>query len=97
MTACLPVYAYESAITAIGFDKSKVVTVGNYSYIPLNLQGVPDSHSRTILTVLDSFQKTQGVKIISFQIEKEQYTGHLGASNWVYGIWVTHESSRTEK
>jgi len=66
-------------------DLSLGTTVGNHTYLPLNLKGPPDNHVQEILQVLDTFEKAHPeLEVTSWSAETSQQ------SNFTYGLWVNH-------
>ncbi|MBI2450107.1 MAG: hypothetical protein HYV47_01065 [Candidatus Nealsonbacteria bacterium] len=71
------------------YDMSVVQTIGNRSYIPLNISGNPSEHISTILGVLTAFENAHPeLEIVSWYIEKQQKA--YITSNYIFGIWVDH-------
>lgn len=69
------------------YDLSVVVTVGNHSYIPLNLSGPASMHTTEILGVVDAFEKAHSELVVGgFDVESRQdeMNSHLN------GVWVHH-------
>lgn len=63
------------------------ITVGNHTYLPLNIKGNPNEHVQEILEVLESFEKKYpGLEVISWNIEKIQ-SGYVTTA-YIFGIWV---------
>ena len=69
-----------------------VKTLGNFSYIPLNLEGRADKNERYILTALDVFETSSGFEIVSFQVEKKDDT--YNRQPFTYGIFVHHKPKK---
>lgn len=95
-----PVYAAapESVIVGIQGDNifinfQVVKTEGNWSYIPLNLQGTPDFNQVYVLRVLNTFQTHKPYEVISFQVQYRnlEYDRGGSISPYTYGIWVHHK------
>lgn len=75
-------------------DFSWVITLGNHSYVPLNLMGNPAGNAQSILRVLQAFEMEHiGWQIVNWHIEKQQAGGMrlLDSRDYVYGIWIDHE------
>lgn len=73
----------------IEIDFSEVITVGNHSYIPLNIHDArPADRTHDILVILDKFEKIHPeLEITSWSIEKQEgvyMPGHI------FGLWVNH-------
>jgi len=87
---------YPSVITDAGtFNFSSAKTVGNRTFIPLNVRGEPakSENVRLILDVLNEFEKAYpNLKVTDWKIEKQQYT--VSAPPIIFGIWITHEPKR---
>lgn len=66
------------------YNMNMVTMHGNYTWIPLNLKGTPDSNKIYILGALNAFEEKFPIEVLSFQIEQAP---HAYA---VYGIWVHH-------
>ncbi len=74
------------------YDFGIVTTVGNYSYIPLNVYGSGEEHVSKILAVLDAFEKSHTqFEVISWNLQ-EQPRGY-GVYPQLYGIWVHHHNN----
>jgi len=69
---------------------SYVQTEGNFTYIPINMDGKPANNVSIILKVLDTFEKEhEDLEVKHFLIEKEictQCTSHK-----TFGIWIIHK------
>ena len=64
-------------------DLNLGTTVGNHTYLPLNLKSYPENSVQDILQVLDTFEKAHPeFEVTSWNIEAR--------SNWTYGLWVNH-------
>jgi len=83
-----------SAIRTVGatttqYDLSVAVTVGNHTYIPLNIYGRPDDHLPEILGVLDAFEKRHpDLEVTSWNLLRDQQA--FTTSPYIYGIWINH-------
>ena len=73
-------------------DLKPMETQGNWSYVPINLYGIPAKYKRYILTILETLESLYSYEIISFQIEKQQEA--CGALDYTYGIWVHRRSKQ---
>ncbi len=72
------------------YDMSAVVTVGNHSYLPLNLPGNPSQHVSLILGALQAFEKAHPEwRITGWRIEKRQ--AGYAVQAYIFGLWVDHE------
>lgn len=73
-----------------------VVTIGNRSYMPFGLRGVPPAERpKHILSLIRSFEAAEGVEVTSFSVEEgilEVETSSMFApgKRYVRGIWMTH-------
>lgn len=68
---------------------SAVETVGNFSYIPINISARPSEQSRLILKILEAFEnKNPQWEIIHWQIQEQQWTTFDRFCT--LGIWVDH-------
>jgi hypothetical protein len=73
------------------FDLSCVMTNGNYSWIPLRLEGAPAAYVELILAVMSSFEAANpNLKILNWHIETRPFSG-CNSGAYVYGIWVHHQ------
>lgn len=73
------------------FDEKTVMTVGNHSYISLNIKiknGDPDDLKEGILNLLDIFEKFYRLEITNWFIEKTEDL----SSSFISGLWITHRS-----
>jgi len=67
----------------------KFKRVGNFSFISLDIIGIPADHAQEILEVLYAFEKLNpGQEILSWSIEKDQLTPIT--KPYIYGIWINH-------
>lgn len=74
----------------ISFNKDKVITIGNHSYIPLNLAGDPDEYAEVILNVLKQFESAHPeFEISDWKIEKQQSTEDR--TDRIFGLWIDHK------
>ena len=83
---------YDSSETQpeINLNKEKIITIGDHSYVPINLWGTPDEHAETILNIIKQFENIhQELEVTDWKVEKEQ--GAWGASNLIFGIWIDHK------
>lgn len=68
----------------------EVVTVGNHSYVHLDLGGESREHVQEILQALDDFEKMhRNLEITGWHLDKQQ-EAWLTALDRVFGIWVDH-------
>ena len=75
--------------TVINTPTNAMVTKGNNSWIPLDLDGTPARYSSEILAVMEVFEKTNpDLEVISWTVEKRQRAYTIDPH--VYGIWVHH-------
>lgn len=71
------------------YDLSVVRTIGNHSYMPLNIQGTPADHIDEILGALQTFEKNHPeLEVVGWWVEKHQVA--FRTSNYIYGLWVDH-------
>ncbi|MBI2041692.1 MAG: hypothetical protein HYT20_01555 [Candidatus Nealsonbacteria bacterium] len=83
----------QQSISAESYNMSVVKTVGNYSYIPFNVDGNPSDHAVKILGALSAFEKAHPeIEITFWQIEKQQRA--YITSSYIFGIWVTHRPKK---
>lgn len=81
------------ALPANAYDMSVVVTVGNHSYIPINLDGKPNENVDVILGALKAFESANpNLEVTGWQIEKQQLA--YVTSPYTYGIWVDHHPKK---
>ena len=68
----------------------KAITVGNHSYIPLNIVGNSSQHFQTILEALQNFETSNpALHVTSFSVDSN--TGYHASNDFILGIWLTHE------
>ncbi len=84
-----------SAIRTVGatlqaqYDLSVVVTVGNHSYVPLNIDGEAKDNVQNILGALDAFEKAHPeLEVTSWSLLSRQAS--YSTYGYTYGIWVNH-------
>jgi len=75
----------EAAGKGFTLNMEYVKTDGNFSYIPLNLSGMPSENQKYVLAALAAFEKRFSLRVIWFNIESHNIW------SLTYGIWVTHE------
>lgn len=73
------------------FNLDAVVTVGNHSYIPINVHmgsgNLVNDMVPTILNLLDNFEKKHPeLEVTGWNIQQDQR-----GNNNVYGLWVNHK------
>lgn len=74
----------------ISYNADNILTKGNHSYVPLNLEGIPKNRSEIILNVLEMFEKQHPyLEITDWKIDKRQ-TAHT-TSAYIYGLWIDHK------
>ena len=78
----------EAIVQETTFDLSKVVTVGNRSWVPLNLPGSPQEHAKEILDFLKYFEDKKEVEVVDWKIDKQQSA--QGAGEKTFGLWLDH-------
>ncbi len=66
-----------------------VKTEGNFSYIPLNLVGMPSENQKYVLMALAAFERQFSLRVTWFNIENHNIW------SLTYGIWVKHEPKQT--
>jgi len=72
------------------------ITIGNNTYIPMNLWERPARKVQTILWILKTFEEqSPELKVVCWKIEKQQTT-YLG-SKIIFGIWIQHEPNKKSK
>jgi hypothetical protein len=70
-------------------DFSSVVTVGNRSYLPLNLLGNASENHQTILDVLKKFEDEKKMEITNWKVSERQTST---TSAFTYGLWIDHKA-----
>lgn len=64
-------------------------TVGNHTYLPVNIYGVPADHVQEILQILFAFEKEHPeLEITSWSIEKQPDV--YARDPYIFGIWLNH-------
>lgn len=65
------------------------VTIGNHTYLPLNIDGDPSQHVQEILLIVDAFEKAHPEwEITSWNLEGAHST--YARLAYTYGIWIDH-------
>lgn len=87
----------ESIATAEQKDKltnfSSVHTMGNHSYIPINIDGSPSEKILLILTILNDFEEIHPeLEITHWHIEKQQRAKHTDRK--IFGLWIDHKPKK---
>lgn len=82
------------------YDMSTVETIGNHSWIPLNIdkntgerEVLPSEYRLFILGALLAFEKEYPhLEITNWRIERDQGANHPKAWNAkIYGLWIDHK------
>jgi hypothetical protein len=85
-----------SETTTISTEKINLevgITIGNHSYLPINVYANPDKYARAILQLLDAFEKEHPeLEITSWDIERNQKAAN--ASEYIWGVWVDHRPKK---
>lgn len=64
-------------------------TIGNHTYLPVNIDGDPSEHVQEILQIVDAFESAHPEwEVTSWSIEGKHSGYSSGA--YVYGIWINH-------
>jgi hypothetical protein len=72
------------------FDFSRAVTVGNHSYLSIQIEGMPAGHVDEVLAILNGFEQAYPeLKVTGWRVEKQQNS--KTTSDYIFGIWVDHE------
>ena len=79
-------------IENFSYDMSVITTVGNRSYIPINIGGRPDQNVALILGVLKKFEEEKQVEVVSWQVDKRQ-VGYATSAK-IFGIWIEHRPKK---
>lgn len=88
-----PPVAVPQGVTLKVYDLNVVKTIGDHSYIPINIDGTPDSHADTILNILSVFKTSNPeLEITGWKIEKNQSAYTTGP--YIYGLWIDHKPAR---
>lgn len=85
----------EGALTA-SYDMKAVETVGNHSWMPLNINSRTSDHNPQpaeyrlfILSALLAFEKEHPeLEVVSWKIEQHQYA--VTTESVIYGLWIDH-------
>lgn len=78
-----------STTPAPEFRAGNLVTIGDSSYIPLNIEGRTVFQVLPILGALDAFRQIHPeLEVTSWSVEKDQEAHSTPAT--LYGIWVNH-------
>jgi hypothetical protein len=88
-----PVSAIVETTQVRNINLNVATTIGNHTYIPLNLRHLPAYNVSTILQVLNEFEKIhQELKVTGWRTELQQPLEHSTA--FTFGIWIDHESRK---
>lgn len=77
-------------------DFRDVETIGNHSFIILDLDGSPKDNTSLILNVLNAFEKEKGVVVVGYEFEARSIENanngwrDVVVSHHVDGVWVIH-------
>ncbi|MDO8559350.1 MAG: hypothetical protein Q7R84_03390 [bacterium] len=71
-----------------------IVTVGNYSYISLNIHAdIIENHAEEVLGALNTFEAAHPeLEITNWQIDIRY--GSYQTWPYIYGIWVSHRPKK---
>lgn len=72
------------------YDMSKVITVGNQSFIPLSLKGRPHEHALTILDVVREFETIHPHLEVDFSFKDIEYE-RIDNGIFIRGLWLSHK------
>ncbi len=76
--------------TATSIDFSSVITIGNHSYVPINIVDEPSDQNLLILGIINDFEeKYPELEITHWQIEKQQAA--YATSPYIFGLWIDHK------
>lgn len=97
LTACSgekqPTALRQPPATVEQYDLSVVKTLGNHSYIPLNIRGESKDYIDEILGVLYEFERAHPeLEITGWRIEERHVSYGHGA--YIDGLWVDHQSNK---
>ncbi|PIP23918.1 MAG: hypothetical protein COX90_03895 [Candidatus Nealsonbacteria bacterium CG_4_10_14_0_2_um_filter_38_17] len=74
-----------------GINLELGTTIGNHTYLPINIGGDPSGHVQEILQIVDAFESAHPEwEVTSWSIESK-YAGY-GVRAYIYGIWINHRS-----
>jgi hypothetical protein len=74
-------------------DLSPVRTIGNHSFVPLNLKGESYQHTEEILLVLNEFEdKHPRLETVDWKIQ--QKTVSNGNDPVIVGLWIDHRKKK---
>ena len=80
-------------VTQPEINVSVALTIGDHTWVPLNLEANPSDRVRDILLVLSAFEKAhQELEIVGWKIEKNQRT--YNAQAYIYGLWIDHRPKK---
>lgn len=89
------IYAFWFWVTYGGHpptNAATITTIGDHSYISLNLEGNAAKNASAILHALEQFEKNNlNYRIVSWRIEGRVGTGL--SDGYTFGIWIDHERS----
>lgn len=75
------------------YFKKQIITVGNHSYIPMNIFNTPSERVMSILEVLQRFENLYpDVRVTGWKIEKQQNS--FASTSYIFGLWIDHEPRR---
>src|SRR3989344_4364423 len=90
LAVLIVLWAFAVVATSVAnAEPGAIRTVGNSSYITVENYGNPHEMQHTILDLRDKFEKSKNLKVLSYNVEKQQRS--YITSPYVYGILVTHE------
>jgi len=69
-----------------GFDFTKVITVGESSFIPIGMTGLPENNPKLILDIVNEFRERIYSLRATWRIQINSYNGEIS------GIWVEHNT-----
>jgi hypothetical protein len=71
--------------------KGEIVTIGNHSYVHLDLAGESRDNVPEILNAIDGFEKGhRELEVTGWHIDKQQ-AAYVVALDKVFGVWIDHK------
>ena len=78
------------------YDLSRIETIGNHTYIPINKGGTPALWRKDILALLSEFEQSRtNLRVTNWGVEKNQ-AAHMTYA-FVFGLWIDHEPNNVDQ
>lgn len=78
------------------YNLEKIVTKGNASWAEIEIAGLLEKYTLTILSLVDDFQKSNPLlEVTGFQVQKKHTKYNMYKEEDIQGIWIFHKPKNT--